>query len=257
MRFVSLARIASLGLACAAIASCGDSTGPDPSATLDDLLADVTAAQSLAAGGSRLAGVTTAVSAGVPDPDACPFNSTTQMFVCPGTTVNGITVSRSFQLLDASNTPQSTFSRATTAAIRVVTDLSGTITSTTGATTTTAFVAHDDATLSGLLTGVHTLNGNGNANAIITAGGVTHTVAATQTITDLVLPKRGSANRYPESGAITVNVTIATGLVSQNLRVTITFNGSSTAMVVITSDGVTHACTIDLSKPNAEPACAL
>lgn len=255
MRSSRVARSVSVLIACAFIVACSDGTGPQD-VTVGDLLADVSDGQSFGAAGMAFAGAGAVPQLAAHDPAACAFNSGTGTFVCPSTTVNGITISRSFQLLDASGQPQSAYSRATTAAVRTVTDLSGTITSTTGtATTTVTFVAHDDATLSGLLTGTHTLNSSGNSTAAITGGGLTHNVATTQTITNLVLPRRDSETRYPQSGSIATGITVSSAGITHTLQVTLTFNGTSTATLVISTGGLSQTCTIDLSRHGAAPVC--
>jgi hypothetical protein len=258
MRSSRIFRSLSFGIACLVGSACGDGTGPQD-LTVADLLADVDEAQSygasaMMAGGAGASAVPRSVSG---DPAACAFNSGTSTFVCPSTTVNGITVSTSFQLLDASNNPQSSYSRATTAAIRRVADVSGTITSTTGtATTTVTFVAHDDATLSGLLTGTHTLNSSGNATAAITSGGFAYNIVTTQTVTNLVLPQRGGETRYPQSGTIAASIALSSVGITNTTNVTLSFNGSATATLVISNGSFSRTCAIDLSRRNEAPSCS-
>src|SRR2546428_1209828 len=99
-----------------------------------------------------------------------------------------MTTSWSYQLLDATDTPQAAYNATTTAALRTVSDLSG-ILSPPGSPLTSSLSAHGDQTISGLLTGTHTVNGTGNSSFIITSSGPTTTVTSTSTITDLVLPQ--------------------------------------------------------------------
>lgn len=246
-------RNTALMVACSVAAACGDGTGPQD-VSVDDVLADVSAGQSFAASGIGFLGATA-----LPQPAAmhhanCAFSSGT--FVCPTATVNGITFNRSFQLLDASGTPQAAFDRATTAAVRTVTDVSGRITSTTDGTTRTVDItAHQDATLSGLLTGTHVLNASGTGNAAITGGGLNHSLATAQTVTNLELPRRDSETRYPKSGVVATQAVLTGPGFSNTMTVTLTFDGSSTATLVITNMGITRTCKIDLSQSHAAPDC--
>lgn len=256
MKSMTSFRLVTLTAACMAVIACNDSgTGPQD-VSLDDVLADVAAAQTHGMTGMELAGATSFGPPAAVRADNCAFNAGTQMFVCPSTTVNGITFSRSFQLLDASGAPQSSFSRGSTAAVRTITDVDGVITTTTGANTVTIDVkAHQDATLSGLLTGTHVLNATGTGNAEVSGGGLNHSVATTQTITNLELPRRDSDTPYPKSGTIATQVVVTGSGLSHTTTTTLTFDGSSTATLVITTGGLTRTCAIDLTRKNP-PSCS-
>jgi hypothetical protein len=255
MQLLRIVRAGSLIAAAVVAAACSDSTGPQ-NVSIDDVLADVSVGQSFATRGIELVGV-----GAVPEPaalrhEACAFTASSSSFVCPSTTVNGITFSRFFQLLDASGAPQSEFSRATTAAVRVVTDVDGVITATTGGSTTTIdLTGHQDATLSGLLTGTHILNANGTGSAEINGSGLDHDITTTQTVTNLHLPRHDDDNRYPQSGTIATNAVITAPGFTNTTSVTLTFDGSSEATLVITNFGVTQTCTIDLSRRHSQPDC--
>lgn len=254
LRFV---RHSALVAACGVAAACGDGTGPQ-NLDLNDVLADVSAGQTFAASGLAVTGAPVAPQPSAMRHDGCSFNSGTSMFVCPSTTINGITFSRSFQLLDAAGSPQSEYSRATTAAVRTVSDVSGRITLTTnGVTTTIDLTSHDDATLSGLLTGVHVLNGNSTGNAAINGAGLNHNIATTSSVTNLELPRHGSGSRYPKSGTVATQAVVTAPGLSSTTTATLTFNGSSTATLVVTALGITRTCQIDLSENHAAPVCSL
>jgi hypothetical protein len=253
MRCVRFSRAAPLVLLAAILAACGESTGPKvPEVTVDSLLADIGQAMEFGAAASTLGGVV-APSVTMPSAATCPYDNSNQRFVCPATTANGLTLTMYFQLFDASNTPQSAFSPTTTAAIRTVTDVSGTVSSPSGAPpSTTTVTGHSDQTLSGLLGATHTLNGTGNMTATMDADLVTLSFTITQTITNLVLPERGSANQYPQSGTIALDIASDADF---DAHVTMTFNGTSTVTIVMTSGGTTQTCTLDLKNPQAGPAC--
>lgn len=75
-----------------------------------------------------------------------------------------------------------------------------------------------------------------------------------ETTTDLVLPQRGGATPYPLSGSISMDVTTSGG--GFDVHVTITFNGTSTATMVVTSNGTTQTCTVNMASPQATPSCS-
>ena len=237
---------------CLILAACGDSTAPKQTAlTVDSLLAELDDAQTLAAPALSLGGGF-APSATASNRD-CPFNSSNQRFVCDAVTVNGLTINRFYQLLDASNAPLSSFDVTKVAAIRNVSDVTGTLPGTTGGTIT----AHEDGTLSGLLSGTHTLNSTGTSTATIASGGQTLNVTSEQTVTNLVLPRRGSPNQYPQSGTIAMKITSGLGAVGgQTVNITMTFNGTSKATFTMAANGFTQTCTIDLAKQGAAPVCS-
>ena len=189
-----------------------------------------------------------------PNPSSCSYDAATRSFVCPNVSVTGITVSRSFTLLDASGTPQTQYDKSSTAAVRMKSAFAGTVTS--GASTFTVDQAQD-VTLSGLLTGVHTLNGTSLGHLVGPFGnGTTTTPIATTvsaTITNLVLPRSSTgADRFPKSGTITATTATTIGaLPTFTGTATITFNGTSHAAVVVTAGGQTTSCTVDLSATTA------
>jgi hypothetical protein len=191
---------------------------------------------------------------GAPNPSSCTYESATKSFVCPNVSITGITISRRFTLLDASGNPMSQYDRTATAAVRMTSSFAGTITS---GTSTVTVDQTQDVTLSGLLTGVRTLNGTslGHLTGTIGNGTTTTAIASTisTTITNLVLPQSSTGpDRWPKSGVITVaNTTSIGALPSFTTNVSITFNGTSKAAVVITTGGATTSCTVDLSAQTA------
>jgi hypothetical protein len=232
------------------MAACGgDSTAPKAAdITVDSLLADLDAVQTMTASGVALGGVPVS-SFAVPSAAVCPYNSSTQRFVCPSRTANGVTMTMYFELRDASGALQSAFSPTTTASIRTVADLSVTP-SGAGISGTASLTSHSDQTLSGL-PATPTLNGVSTTAFTASVNGVSHTVNMTQTITNLVLPTRGSSTSYP-SGTIAMDFTQA-GLPAEH--VTMTFNGTSVVTMTMTSAGTTLTCTFDLSKPSTPSSC--
>jgi hypothetical protein len=255
MQSLRFARFAPVALA-ALLVACGDSTAPAPPA-VDNLIQAADAAQGLGAAGVTLGG-------GIAPPAAshasgCAFNAASQSFVCPGRTNESVTFQRSFQLLDASGAPQSAYNPATTAAVRTITDLAGTrsVSNPSGSGLAVAFEHHSDHTLSGLLTGTHTLNGSSSGETTVTpTGGSSYVITAAQTIDDLVLPKRGES-QFPQSGTISTTVTTPglLGIGTHTSTVLMAFDGTSVVALTITSGSVTASCTIDLAVRGAFPVC--
>jgi hypothetical protein len=249
MRSSALLRAASFTIACAVLAACGDSTAPKQSVvTVDTLLAEVNIAQGLGNAAMGIGGAPMSTGL-IPLGQECPFNSASQSFVCPSHTEQGITFDVFYQLLDASGATQSAFSPTTTAAIHTVTDIAGAFAQPSGIPGSPfTLTSHTDQTLSGLLTDTHTLNGTGHS----VVGDQSSNTTIDLLITDLVLPKRGSSQHFPQSGTISTDMTSTLeGLGSFTLNVTMTFNGSSLVTISITSDGTTESCTFDLEHPDA------
>jgi hypothetical protein len=247
--------LAALVVVAAFATSCSDSpTGPvvREAPALDQVLAELQPA-SLAPLASQISAASV-TGLGAPNPASCTYASATHSFVCPDVAITGITVSRSFTLLDAGGSPMSQYDRAATAAVRMTSSFAGTVTS--GASTVTVDQTQD-VTLSGLLTGVHTLNGTslGHLAGTIGNGTTTTAIASTisTTITNLVLPQSSTGpDRFPKSGVIAVaNTTSIGALPAFATNVSITFNGTSKASVVVTAGGATTSCTVDLSAQTA------
>jgi hypothetical protein len=247
-------RLAALAAILALTGACSDSTGPSDvqPADLSQVLAELQPS-SLAPLAGQVSGVPVAALA-APVPSSCSYESASKSFVCPNVSVSNITVSRSFTLLDASGAPQTAFDKTTTAAVRMKTAFAGTVTS---PTTTMVIEQQQDITLSGLLTGAHTLNGtsSGRLTGSVGAGTTTIPVATTisTTITNVVLPRSSSGSQWPQSGTITATITDSAlaGMPEATSTVIITFNGTSRPTISITVNGVTLTSTIDLANPGS------
>jgi hypothetical protein len=246
-------RLAALAAILALAAACSDSsTGPsdlqpaDLSQALTELQLTALAPLNSATSVAPVAGLA------APAPSSCSYDGVSKSFVCPTVSVNNVTVSRSFTLLDASGTPQAAFDKSTTAAVRMKTAFAGTL------TTSDASVVIDqeqDITLSGLQTGVHTLNGTslGHLTGHAGAGAATVPIATTisTAITSLVLPRSSSGSQWPQSGTIAATITDSSSGTPLTAAITITFNGTSKALVSVTANGVTLTSTIDLANPGS------
>jgi hypothetical protein len=206
-------------------------------------------------GATSLAGVSTQGIA-VPIPTGCTYSASTQTFACASVTISGLAFTQSYTLFDASGRPQSAYDPATTASVRLKTTTVGTIT----ADGNSIMIDQaQDLTLSGLLTGIHTIDGTSitKLNGTVTSGSTSVTTANTvnMTISKLVVPKEtAGASAYPSSGTITIDAQTVDNGFSATVHVEVTFNGTSKVAVVISSGIFSQHCTIDLANPNA--ACA-
>jgi hypothetical protein len=248
--------LAAIVVGCSTDSSLGPST--NQTMTLSQLLSQMTL--------PALSGVTStlspaaAASAATPVPSTCSYSASSQSFMCPTVGMaNGLTVTQSYTLLDASGKPQSQFDPSTTAAVRTTMSAAGTLTLTGSTSGTLTIDQQQDMTLSGLLTNTHVLNGLGTVHisgAISTGTTTTPTnnSTLTMTATNIVLPPmNGDAIAWPTSGTLTEDniTTVGNGFPAVSTHLTITFTGTSQVAVVITTGTNTQRCTIDMAKTSA------
>ena len=239
-------RVAAAAAILALTGACSDSTGPSDvqPANLNEVLAELQ--PQLLASSASMISAAPVPSFSAPAPSSCSYDGASKSFVCPNVTVSGVTASRSFTLLDASGAPQTAFDRTSTAAVRMNTTFGGTVAS---GTTTVVIDQQQELTLSGLLTGVHTLNGTSllHLTGSLGTGAATIPIGTTVStkITNLVLPRQASGGQWPQSGTIAATVTDAQ--IGAPLMVAITFNGTSKATMTVTVNGFTSTTTIDLA----------
>jgi hypothetical protein len=232
--------------------ACSEGTSPDANddVSLEEALSELSTVGVYAGAGLAPAGVgMTGVSA--PPPEACPFDATTEFFICPERSHEGIVMNRRYQLLDASGSSLPSFDAATVFGIRSIVDASGTMQrpGLNGSTLTLTIEAHDDQTLTGLGTATRTVNGTGTSEITTTHDGQTRTTTSTRTTENLVLPSGPGA--YPPSGTIS-NTATSEGMTFSS---TMTFNGTSTVTIVFSFNGVTNTCTYDLANRMSPPVC--
>jgi hypothetical protein len=244
---------AALAVALAALASaCSSDSSVGPGSQQPVTLSQALGEMMLPALGGAASSVIAAPAAAfaMPVPTNCGYSAASQSFTCPAITVSGLAITQSYTLLDGSGNAQSQFDATTTASIRMKTSVVGTLTE---GGSTIAIDEKQDMTLSGLLTGTHVLNGTVvmRMNGTVTSGSVTTPITSTMTMTaaNLVLPKSGTgASAWPKSGTLTADMTTALdpSLPALVTHITMTFDGTSKVAVVITADGFTERCTIDL-----------
>jgi len=242
----------------AAVGACGSdsSTAPNTTpATLDQALAEL----SIPAIGSA-SGVFFDAGATAPAllASRCPYVAASQSFVCTPYSADGVTIDQAFSLLTASGAKQSAFDEISTAAVSVNTTVAGTVT---GGGSDLTVDGQQTLTLSGLLTGLHTLNGTSTLTLAGTFSDGTTTfpidVTVTTSIANLVLPANTTPGTpiWPTSGTVTVQ---ASGTVADiptgTQKLTMIFLGSSTVDVTVTGNGISKSCKVDLSK-TTDPIC--
>jgi hypothetical protein len=195
------------------------------------------------------------------DSSTCPF--TAGRVECAPVTRGGLTINRSFSFLDAAGVVEQAFDATKTNTVNVKNSVTGTVTHHSTATSTVN--SSSDFTVVGLASGSTQRKVNGkSAGTETTTGtkdGVAFTVARTagDTTTDLVIPIQSGVQTYPTGGTVIrsmqATVTPAGSAAStSSRREVITYDGSATAKVVITHDGVTKTCTKPL--PHGQLICA-
>jgi hypothetical protein len=252
-RQLSALALAVVAGACGSDSSTGPSVTTQP-ATLDQALAELTI-PALSAAGAAFGDITP--SAPALGTGRCPYVAAVQSFVCTPISASGVTVDQSFTLLSASGARQSAFD-ATTAAVRANTTMKGTVNDD---GTNFTIDGQQELTLSGLVSGPHTLNGTSTTKlkGTIVDGTTSLPLDLTvgTTITNLVLPANATpgSSIWPASGSVVVQVSgSVSGFPTGTTKVTMTFTGGSTVNVTVTGPGVSQSCKVDLSK--ADPVCA-
>jgi hypothetical protein len=195
--------------------------------------------------------------------DNCAFSTTTNRLECPTMTHDGLTITRSFSFLDAKGAVQQAFDTATTNTVNIKKSVSGTVTH--HQTVTSTVNGSSDLTVAGLASGSTERTVNGTSAGTESTTGTRDTVSFTalrsagDTVTGLVIPIQNDHPTFPTAGTIirsmTATVTVGSKTPStSSRREVITFDGSATAKVVITHDGVTKNCTKPL--PHGRLTCA-
>jgi hypothetical protein len=189
----------------------------------------------------------------------CAFDASSGRVACDPVTRDGLTVTRSAQYADANGAAQQTFDSLTTNTVNLQVTVSGTRIRRDG---DTAQVQHaSDRTVTGLVSASTgpTINGTSAGTETTTGSDSVGTFNAVRTIGDtiqnVVLPasSASSATSYPTAGTIIRSMLVTVMYVGQSpttssRREVVTFNGSSTATVVVTKDGTTQNCTLPLPR---------
>src|SRR5206468_1576240 len=175
----------------------------------------------------------------------CAYSQADQRFDCAAVTVGGLTFTTSYYVLDATGASLTTANATQAAAVRAVTDVTGTLNVAAAGSSKITINKHSDLTLSGLLSGPRVLNGTSTEHdAITTAAGTTNTtmnIDLASTTSNLVLPS-ATTTKWPQSGSITSDMTstFAVGSlpsVTTTTHAVLTFNGTSIITIASTIAG--------------------
>jgi hypothetical protein len=196
------------------------------------------------------------------DSDNCAFSTTTSRLECTATR-RGLTTTRSYSFLDATGAVQQAFAFGTTNTVNLETSLSGTVIH--HGDDTSVVNSASDFTVAGLASGSAQRTVNGTSAGSEATRGVKHDSAFTalrsagDTITGLVVPIQDGRRTFPTAGTIIRSMRATVTIAGQSpstssRREVITYDGSATATIVITHDGVTKTCTKPL--PHGELTCS-
>ncbi|HEX4935739.1 MAG TPA: hypothetical protein VFV33_21315 [Gemmatimonadaceae bacterium] len=212
------------------------------------------------------------------------FNAGTGWFVCTPVTRNGVTINQQIQYKNTAGTVQSAYDSATTNAVQVQSNVAGTVSfvrdstrggwggrkgpphmghligdSTTVLTANTTLSHASDRTVTGLAAGStkRTVNGTSRGEESTTGtsskGNFTARRAAADTTRGLVIPIVDGGKTYPTAGTVirvmTASVTFANAApVTASRREVITYDGTDVAKIVVTINGDTKNCTMQLPR---------
>lgn len=258
------------GVAAVAVGCSDSSSAPSTSSSVDlsAVLAQMNLASTFTVAGAG-ASATTPLDLSIPSPNpsSCTYSSATQGFICPTVNKNGVSFDLAYYLYDAAGHALTTPNAGPIASVRVVTDTKGTATipPSNGTSGSVALTDHNDLTLSGLQSDKRTLNGTTTSGHDVQLLGATtvHAVVEGSSAThDVVLPNEGSTSAWPLSGTITSDFTTSLNrpepLANTSTHSVLTFNGASTATLVMTTTSsagsATTTCTIDLTGAKT-PVC--
>lgn len=199
-----------------------------------------------------------------PTAAACQYSSGTGIVTCGPETNRGITVTRTIRFQTASGASQSAFDTASTNTVTTTSTATGTTTRRDSSTSTI------NSSSSQVVTGLASTSTQRTVNST-SAGTETTTGTSTQgtftakrttgdTVKSVVIPKATTAipRPYPTAGSIIRAMSASVTVSGQTSRAStrrevITYDGSATAKVVVTQDGVTQNCTLPL--PHGRLAC--
>jgi hypothetical protein len=181
--------------------------------------------------------------------------------VCADTSRHGqIVSSKTLTFTDTAGNVQSRIDSATDA-VELTATAKGTVTRRDSSTSSIDATNHQ--TVTGLTTDERTVNGTAAGTETSTGmsifGPFTATRTVGDTITDVVIPKRTAEHFkvFPTAGTVTRTMSLTLHVQDADLTTTrtetITYDGTSTAKVVIVKDGVTQNCTLPL--PHGRLTC--
>jgi hypothetical protein len=195
---------------------------------------------------------------------SCHYASSTGVITCGPTTRGGITVTRELQFQTAAGKSQPSFDTTTNSVSTKVT-VTGTATRRDNDQSTVNLSSNQ--TVTGLAKGStsRTVNsasaGTETTTGTSTQGAFTSKRVTGDTVKGIVIPVPTTTNffPYPTAGSITRAMSATVQITGQSpatstRREVITYDGSATAKVTITQDGVTQNCTLPL--PHGRLSCS-
>ena len=186
---------------------------------------------------------------------SCVFSSSTGLVTCGPITRSGLTLLLTASITTADGTAQSKIDTATHR-VRLTSEVSGTKTRRDIAT---SVIAHkSDRTVAGLdkastrRTVDGTSVGTERTTGVTDAGAFEAIRTVNDTTSGIVIPLENGKPTYPHAGRISRNMSVTVTLegttTSHTRSEIITFDGTDTATVVITQDGVTKTCALPLPR---------
>ena len=244
-RLCTLVVAVALPIVAGACVSAADPTQPLVPSTLNGALADV-AHPALDWAAAFFSGANIVTLPIVPT--RCPFESTSQFFVCSPLSGGGLTLNQRFTLLDAGAGKQVAFDAKTTTNLHLENSVAGIWKD------TLTVDGQQVLDLAGLGTSRHTLNGSSltltSSSNPATPGQPTNTERKT-TIVNLVLPvvAAGAPTAWPLSGTIDTRSRSITADGDTTIFIaTMRFDGSSVVSLTITVPGGLQSCRVNLAN---------
>lgn len=189
---------------------------------------------------------------------SCPYQPASESFVCAPIPAAGLILSQSFTLVSATGAKQAAFDKATTSWIRVSSTISGTRAE--NDFTTITVDGEQEATVSGLLTDRHTINGSSTTRLGRVTNGSASAPPVMTTVTtklkNVVLPlvPSGAPIAWPLSGSMEIlNTTFADyppptpGPGPMVSGTVVVFTGTSVVEVALTNRGITRVCRVNMA----------
>ena len=190
---------------------------------------------------------------------SCTFAAAMGDVTCGPTTRDGITVTRVYTFRTTAGAAQQRPDSLTNSERSRIT-VSGTDTRIRRDSVRTTVSHSSDRTVTGLAAGATQRTVNGTANGTETSAGLnreglrfTSVRVSGDTTQGLVIPVSNPGQGYPRAGSVRrdmkVTITLAGGApATSTRREVITYNGSTTATVVITTNGTSKTCTLPLPR---------
>lgn len=186
---------------------------------------------------------------------SCVFSSTTRVVTCGPITRGGLTILATATITTLNGTAQAKIDTATDKVV-LTSEVSGTKTRRDSAT---SVIAHkSNRTIAGLSSAATQRTVDGTSVGTETTTGTTDAgpFEAIRTVNDtttgIIIPLVSGRPTYPSAGRVSRNmrvaITVAGATTTHTRSEVVTYDGTATAKVVITQDGVAKNCTLPLPR---------